>query len=56
FSLGKKLTSLKINTIKIDIRLIIFYIINIPTPFLFYLKDIDNLGVYFNNITNKLVK
>ena len=29
-----------------------FYVINIPTLFLFYLKDIDTLGIYLNNITN----
>ncbi|KAI3530029.1 hypothetical protein CSPX01_15111, partial [Colletotrichum filicis] len=35
---------------------ITFYILLINTPFLYYLRDIDKLGVYFNNINNLLVK
>ena len=29
-----------------------FYVVDTPTPFLFYLKDMDTLGIYLNNITN----
>ena len=29
-----------------------FYIVDIPTPFLLCLKDMDILGIYLNNITN----
>ncbi|KAI3538766.1 hypothetical protein CSPX01_09302, partial [Colletotrichum filicis] len=35
---------------------ITFYILLINTPFLYYLKDINKLGVYFNNINNLLIK
>lgn len=31
------------------------HIIDIFTPFLFYLKDIDIFGIYLNNITNQLI-
>ncbi|KAI3534386.1 hypothetical protein CSPX01_12155, partial [Colletotrichum filicis] len=35
---------------------ITFYILLINTPFLYYLRDINKLGVYFNNINNLLIK
>ncbi|KAK1460465.1 hypothetical protein CCUS01_08983, partial [Colletotrichum cuscutae] len=35
---------------------ITFYILLTNTPFLYYLRDIDKLRVYFNNINNLLVK
>ncbi|UQC87931.1 uncharacterized protein CLUP02_13452, partial [Colletotrichum lupini] len=35
---------------------ITFYILLTNTPFLYYLRDIDKLGVHFNNINNLLVK
>ncbi|KAI3546340.1 hypothetical protein CSPX01_04419, partial [Colletotrichum filicis] len=35
---------------------IIFYILLTNTPFLYYLRDINKLGVYFNNINNLLIK
>ncbi|UQC88291.1 uncharacterized protein CLUP02_13814, partial [Colletotrichum lupini] len=35
---------------------ITFYILLINTPFLYYLRDIDKLGIYFNNINNLLIK
>lgn len=37
------------------IGIIIFHIIRINTPFLLCLTDIDKLGTYFNNLTNKVV-
>ena len=36
--------------------MIIFYVILTDTPFLLYLKGIDELKVYLNNTRNKLVK
>ena len=49
--------TLSIDTVNLDtpIRIIIFYIIQINTPFLLCLTDIDKLGAYFNNLTNKVV-
>lgn len=32
-----------------------FYVVDTLTSFLFYLKDIDILGVYLNNIINELI-
>ncbi|KAM4067548.1 cwf18 domain containing protein [Hirsutella rhossiliensis] len=32
-----------------------FHIVNVPTPFLLCLADMDRLGVYLNNVTNELV-
>ncbi|UQC80359.1 uncharacterized protein CLUP02_05842, partial [Colletotrichum lupini] len=49
----KLLRSIVINTL---FNNIIFYILLINTPFLYYLRDIDKLRVYFNNINNLLIK
>lgn len=38
------------------IRLIMFHIILVNILFLLCLADIDNLGVFFNNITNHLIE
>ncbi|KAI3536267.1 hypothetical protein CSPX01_10896, partial [Colletotrichum filicis] len=35
---------------------ITFYILLINTPFLYYLRYINKLGVYFNNINNLIIK
>ncbi|KAK1501016.1 hypothetical protein CABS01_09751, partial [Colletotrichum abscissum] len=35
---------------------ITFYVLLTNTPFLYYLRDIDKLRVYFNNINNLLIK
>ena len=35
---------------------IIFYVVPINTPFLFYIKDINKLGVKLNNFENVLVQ
>ena len=32
-----------------------FYIVDIPTSFLLYLKEINTLGIYLNKITNQLI-
>lgn len=46
-----------ISTIKIDILTGItnFYIIDTSISFLLYLKKIDILSIYLNNITNQLI-
>ncbi|KAI3528711.1 hypothetical protein CSPX01_16025, partial [Colletotrichum filicis] len=35
---------------------ITFYILLTNTPFLYYLRDINKLRIYFNNINNLLIK
>ncbi|KAI3547809.1 hypothetical protein CSPX01_03386, partial [Colletotrichum filicis] len=35
---------------------ITFYVLLTNTPFLYYLKDINKLRIYFNNINNLLIK
>ena len=37
------------------IGLVTFHIIQVNTPFLLYLADLDRLGAFFNNVTNMLV-
>ncbi|KAK1525692.1 uncharacterized protein CCOS01_08110, partial [Colletotrichum costaricense] len=49
----KSLRSIVINTLFSNIT---FYILLTNTPFLYYLRDINKLGVYFNNINNFLIK
>ena len=47
-----------IGTVRLDIPIeaVTFHIIQVNTPFLLCLADIDKLGVFFNNITNELVQ
>ncbi|KAI3544851.1 hypothetical protein CSPX01_05370, partial [Colletotrichum filicis] len=47
------LGSIVINTLFSNIT---FYILLTNTPFLYYLRDINKLRVYFNNINNLLIK
>ncbi|KAI3542160.1 hypothetical protein CSPX01_07152, partial [Colletotrichum filicis] len=49
----KSLRSIVINTL---FNNIIFYVLLTNTPFLYYLRDINKLRVYFNNINNLLIK
>ncbi|KAI3539282.1 hypothetical protein CSPX01_08945, partial [Colletotrichum filicis] len=49
----KSLGSIIISTLFSNIT---FYILLINTPFLYYLRDINKLGIYFNNINNLLIK
>ncbi|KAI3550551.1 hypothetical protein CSPX01_01601, partial [Colletotrichum filicis] len=49
----KLLKSIVISTLFNNIT---FYILLINTLFLYYLRDINKLKVYFNNINNLLVK
>ncbi|KAI3552644.1 hypothetical protein CSPX01_00393, partial [Colletotrichum filicis] len=55
FSNSEPVRSLRSTVINTLFSNIIFYILLINTPFLYYLKDIDKLGVYFNNINNLLI-
>ncbi|UQC76975.1 uncharacterized protein CLUP02_02441, partial [Colletotrichum lupini] len=50
---AKLLKFIVINTLFSNIT---FYVLLINTPFLYYLRDINKLRVYFNNINNLLVK
>ena len=50
-------TTISFNIIRVQTPLgyITFYIIPINTPFLFYIRDIDKLGVKLNNLKNILI-
>lgn len=50
------LTSLGTITVKTAIGPVTFHVTDVPTPFLLCLKDMDDLGVYFDNNANELVK
>ncbi|KAI3538501.1 hypothetical protein CSPX01_09429, partial [Colletotrichum filicis] len=54
FSLSKKIVALSIVKIETHFRIITFYILLINTLFLLYLKNIDRLGIIFNNTKNKI--
>ncbi|UQC80853.1 uncharacterized protein CLUP02_06338, partial [Colletotrichum lupini] len=54
FSLSKEIVALSIIEVKTYFRTITFYILPVNTPFLLYLKDIDRLGIIFNNIRNRI--
>ncbi|KAI3542146.1 hypothetical protein CSPX01_07138, partial [Colletotrichum filicis] len=56
FSNNKLIKLLKSIVISTLFNNIIFYILLTNTPFLYYLKDINKLRIYFNNINNLLVK
>ncbi|UQC84417.1 uncharacterized protein CLUP02_09914, partial [Colletotrichum lupini] len=54
FSLGKEIIALSIVEVEIYFRTITFYILLINTLFFLYLKDINRLGIIFNNIKNRI--
>ncbi|KAI3532999.1 hypothetical protein CSPX01_13070, partial [Colletotrichum filicis] len=56
FSNNKPIRSLGLIVVSTLFSNITFYVLLINTPFLYYLKNINKLGVYFNNINNLLVK
>ncbi|KAI3528271.1 hypothetical protein CSPX01_16330, partial [Colletotrichum filicis] len=56
FSNSKPIRSLRFIVINTLFNNIIFYILLTNTPFLYYLKDINKLRIYFNNINNLLIK
>ncbi|UQC86046.1 uncharacterized protein CLUP02_11545, partial [Colletotrichum lupini] len=54
FSLSKEIVALGIIKIETYFGIITFYILPINTPFLLYLKNIDRLGIIFNNTRNRI--
>ncbi|UQC76642.1 uncharacterized protein CLUP02_18156 [Colletotrichum lupini] len=54
FSLSKEIVALGIIKIETHFGTITFYILLINTPFLLYLKDINRLGIIFNNTRNRI--
>ncbi|UQC84186.1 uncharacterized protein CLUP02_09682, partial [Colletotrichum lupini] len=54
FGLSKEIVALSTVKIETYFRTITFYILPINTPFLLYLKDIDRLGIIFNNTRNRI--
>lgn len=55
FGSGMLLSLISIVQVFTPIGTMNFYIVNIPTSFFLYLKDIDILGIYLNNITNYFI-
>ena len=55
FGGGKSLSS--IGTVKVGtpIGLVDLHVVDVPTPFLMCLQDMDRLGVYLNNVANELI-
>ncbi|UQC76232.1 uncharacterized protein CLUP02_17745, partial [Colletotrichum lupini] len=56
FSNSKPVKLLRFIIISTLFSNITFYVLLTNTPFLYYLRDINKLRVYFNNINNLLVK
>ncbi|KAI3547891.1 hypothetical protein CSPX01_03468, partial [Colletotrichum filicis] len=56
FSNNKPVKSLGFIVINTLFSNITFYVLLTNTPFLYYLRDINKLRVYFNNINNLLIK
>ncbi|UQC84201.1 uncharacterized protein CLUP02_09697, partial [Colletotrichum lupini] len=54
FNLGKEIVALSIVKVETYFGTITFYILPINTLFLLYLKNIDRLGIMFDNIKNKI--
>ncbi|KAK1499063.1 hypothetical protein CCUS01_02685, partial [Colletotrichum cuscutae] len=54
FSLGKEIITLSIVKVETYFKIITFYILLINTLFFLYLKNIDRLGIIFNNTKNKI--
>ncbi|KAK1451171.1 hypothetical protein CCUS01_11156, partial [Colletotrichum cuscutae] len=54
FGPGKEIVTLSIVKVETYFRTITFYILFINTLFLLYLKNIDRLGIIFNNIRNRI--
>ncbi|KAK1477273.1 hypothetical protein CCUS01_05091, partial [Colletotrichum cuscutae] len=54
FGLGKEIIALGIVKVETYFGTITFYILPINMLFLLYLKNIDRLGIIFNNTRNKI--
>jgi len=51
----KKITLIKIINVKTLINIITFYILNLNTPFLLSLNNINKLKIKFDNLENILI-
>jgi hypothetical protein len=47
--------SFSIIRVQTPLKYIIFYIVSINTPFLFYIGDMDKLNIKLNNLKNILI-
>ncbi|UQC76719.1 uncharacterized protein CLUP02_18234, partial [Colletotrichum lupini] len=56
FSNSKPIKLLRFIVVSTLFNNITFYILLTNTPFLYYLKNINKLRIYFNNINNLLIK
>ncbi|UQC89781.1 uncharacterized protein CLUP02_15312, partial [Colletotrichum lupini] len=54
FGLGKEIVALGTVEVETYFGTMTFYILPINTPFLLYLKDIDRLGIIFDNTRNRI--
>ncbi|UQC79641.1 uncharacterized protein CLUP02_05121, partial [Colletotrichum lupini] len=54
FGLGKEIVALGIVEVEIYFRTMTFYILPVNTPFLLCLKNIDRLGIIFDNTRNRI--
>ncbi|KAK1470132.1 hypothetical protein CCUS01_06516, partial [Colletotrichum cuscutae] len=54
FGLGKEIVTLGIVKVKTHFKIITFYILPVNTLFLLYLKNIDRLGIIFNNTRDRI--
>ncbi|KAK1458567.1 hypothetical protein CCUS01_09231, partial [Colletotrichum cuscutae] len=54
FGLGKEIVALSIVKVETYFGTITFYILLINTLFLLYLKNIDRLGIIFNNTRDRI--
>ncbi|KAK1457331.1 hypothetical protein CCUS01_01799, partial [Colletotrichum cuscutae] len=54
FSLSKEIVALSIIEVKTYFGIITFYILLINTLFFLYLKNIDRLGIIFNNTRDRI--
>ncbi|UQC80987.1 uncharacterized protein CLUP02_06473, partial [Colletotrichum lupini] len=54
FGLGKEIVALSIIEIETYFGIITFYILPINTLFFLYLKNINRLGIIFNNTKNRI--
>ncbi|UQC90629.1 uncharacterized protein CLUP02_16159, partial [Colletotrichum lupini] len=54
FGLGKEIVALSIIKVETHFGTITFYILPVNTPFLLYLKNIDRLGIIFDNTRNRI--
>ncbi|KAK1457361.1 hypothetical protein CCUS01_01829, partial [Colletotrichum cuscutae] len=54
FGLGKEIVALGIVEVETYFGTITFYILLINTLFLLYLKNIDRLGIIFDNTRNRI--